>query len=238
MKTRGTLFLHGYGVRGGTWDTVRAALGTRVGLTAAPDLSAENVDELVRLARDYARELADKADGPILAVGHSLGAVLAALVALEPGSPTVTGALLIAPPYGENRDAPGPIMRFLLAKQLIPQALIRPRFFSHQTPIRIQREVFDNAVNEAPGIQELSFSKRFFHTDLFTERLPVPSMVLASEADRVAPASQSRRFGEVLGSEIEILPQSEKVGHDDFFASPDVARRTADIVADFADRID
>jgi predicted alpha/beta hydrolase family esterase len=237
MKTHGTLLFHGYGVRSGTWNTVRAALGDRAGAVAAPDLDADTVDDLIALARGRARRFSLETDGPILAVGHSLGGILAALVAQNPGAPVVAGAVIIAAPYGERENAPGPLTRFLLRHRLIPPALLRPRFFSSQTPPDLQREVFANAVAEAPALRELTVQPRHFHTDLFTGPLPVPSLVIASEADRIVPASQSRAFAEVLGSETLILPARERVGHDDFFASPAVARRTADAIADFAARL-
>ncbi|MFW5826102.1 MAG: alpha/beta fold hydrolase [bacterium] len=237
MKTRGTLFFHGYGVRGGTWDTVRAAIGTRTGPTSAPDIDAESVEELLTLARGRARRFSLEADGPILAVGHSLGGVLAALVAREPGPPVVGGAVIIATPYGERTDVPGPMMRFLLRHQLVPPWLVRPRFFSEKTPTQVQKEVFANAVTEAPALREITVQRRHFHTDLFTGPLPVPSLVIASETDRIVPVDQSRAFGEVLGSELMILPRVERVGHDDFFASPQVASRVADAIEDFARRL-
>ena len=234
MKTHGTLFFHGYGVRGGTWDTVRAALGTRTGPTSAPDIAPGSVEELLTLARGRARRFSLEADSPILAVGHSLGGVLAALVAREPGPPVVGGAVIIASPYGERNDLPGPLMRFALRHQLLPPWLVRPRFFSDKTPIEIQKEVFANAVPEAPALREIAVQRRHFHTDLFTEPLPVPSLVIASEADRIVPADQSRAFGDVLGSELMILPRAERVGHDDFFASPQVAARVAEAIERFA----
>lgn len=237
MKTHGTLFLHGYGVRGASWDTLRAALGTRTGPTSAPDLEAESVEELVTLARGRSRRFSLEADGPILAVGHSLGGVLAALVAREPGPPVVGGAVIVASPYGDRDDLPGPLTRFLLRHQLVPPWLVRSRFFSDKTPIGIQKEVFANAVPEAPALRELTVQRRHFHTDLFTETLPVPSLVIASEADRIVPVDQSRAFGEVLGSELMILPRGEGIGHDDFFASPRVAARVAEAIEGFARRL-
>lgn len=237
MKTHGTLFFHGYGVRSGTWDTVRAALGSRTGTTSAPDLDAGSVEELLTLARGRARRFSLEADGPILAVGHSLGGVLAALVAREPGPPVVGGAVIIATPYGERTDVPGPLMRFLLRRQLVPPWLVRPRFFSEKTPTQVQKEVFANAVPEAPALREITVQRRHFHTDLFTEPLPVPSLVIASEADRIVPVDQSRAFAKVLGSELMVLPRNERVGHDDFFASPQVAARVAEAIEGFARRL-
>lgn len=234
MKTRGTIFLHGYGVRGGIWDTVRAELGSDAGANAAPSLDANDVDELVTLARGRVRRFSLEVDGPVLVVGHSLGAALAALVAQDPGASVVAGAVLIAAPYGERDEIPGPLLRFLLRYRLIPPALLRPRFFSSHTPVALQKEVFANAVPEAPALRELTVQKRFFHTDRLTGPLPVPSLVVASECDRIVPARLSRELADVLGSRLELLPASEGIGHDDFFASPTIAARTAEIIRGFA----
>lgn len=237
MKTHGTLFFHGYGVRGSTWDTVRAALGAQTGPTSAPDLEAHTPDELVRLARGRARRFSLEVDGPVLIVGHSFGSVLAALAAQDPGAPMVAGAVLISTPFGERENVPGPIMRFLLRHQLVPPVLVRPRFFSGHTPVEIQKHVFAHAVPEAPALRELTYQRTFFHNELFTGPLPVPALVVASEADRIVPAKQSATFASVIGAESLVLPASEGVGHDDFFASPSIAERTAQIIADFARRL-
>ena len=237
MNIRGTLLFHGYGVRGGTWKSVQAALGATIGPTRAPDLDAETVDELIDLAAEHASRFAADADGPVILAGHSLGSVLAALVAQRLGPTVVAAAVLIAPPYGEREQLPGPLMKFLLRNRLVPPFLLRPRFFSPHTPIEIQKEVFANAVPEAPALREMTLSRRFFHTDRFDGPLPVPSLVLASRCDRIVPSHQSESFGTLLGSEIVMLGSEEEVGHDDFFASPEIAARTAGIIRDFAARV-
>jgi pimeloyl-ACP methyl ester carboxylesterase len=237
MKTRGTLFYHGYGVRGNIWRTLVDRLAGSTGPSYTPDLAAKDVDELVTLARGRARRVSLEIDGPVLLVGHSLGAVLAAFAAQEPGPPAVGGVVLIAPPYGEREHVPGPVMRLLLRHRLIPPALLRPRFFSSRTPVSTQREIFANAVPEAPALRELTLSRTFFHTAMFDGPLRVPSLVLASRADRIVPAHQSESFGRLLGSEVVVLSEDERVAHDDFFASPEIATQTAQIIRAFAERL-
>ncbi|MFW6293047.1 MAG: alpha/beta fold hydrolase [Spirochaetota bacterium] len=237
MNLRGTLFLHGYGVRGETWKSVQAALGATSGPTWAPDLNATSVGELIGIAVEHARSFSTREHGSILLAGHSLGAVLAALAAQRLGPKIIAGAVLIAPPFGEREQLPGPVMKFLLRHRLVPPFLLRPRFFSAHTPIEVQKEVFANAVPEAPALREMTLSERFFHTDRFDGPLPVPSLVLASRCDRIVPAHQSETFGKLLGSEIVMLGEDENVGHDDFFASPKIAARTAGIIRDFAQRL-
>ena len=242
MKTRGVVFYHGYGVRGPIWDTVRACLaelehgrpGGALSRTSAPSFDAHDIDDLIQQAKDAATRFSKDLNAPVLLVGHSLGAVLSAIVADEVGPPVVGGAVLIAPPYGERERPPGALLRFLFRHRLIPPALLRPRFFSSQTPLPIQKRIFAAAVPESPALRELNLTPRFFHTDRFSSPLPVPSLVLASRADRIVPAARSEEFGRVLGSTLAIWPEAEGVGHDDFFASPRVAERTARVIADFA----
>ncbi len=234
MKTNGAVFYHGYGVRGQIWDTIRASLDDSVGKTYAPSFGARNVEDLIHRATDTASRCSVEVGAPVLLVGHSLGAVIAAIVAKEVGRPVVAGAVLIAPPFGERERPPGALLRFLFRHRLIPPALLRPKFFSSHTPVAIQKHVFAEAVPEAPALRELNLTPRFFHTDRFTSPLPVPSLVLASRSDRIVPAERSEEFGRVLGSEIIVWPEHEGVAHDDFFASPRIADRTARVIAGFA----
>ncbi len=196
-------------------------------------MDAASVDELVTLALGRVRRLALEEDGPVFVIGHSLGAVLAAIAAQEIGRPTVAGVVLIAPPFGERSSVPGPVMKFLLLHRLIPPALLRPRFFSSRTPKAVQRAVFASAVPEAPALRELGFQRSWFHTARFDEPLAVPTLVVASEADRIVPFAQSSAFATAIGATLRVFPREEGIGHDDFFAAQEVAERVAARIADF-----
>ena len=233
MNVSGALLLHGYGVRESIWEPMKDALEDRVGRVFAPGLSATDVDELLQMARGRAKRYSLEEDGKLLVIGHSLGAVLAAWAARELGGSHVAAAVLLAPPYGTRERVPGPLLQLLLRHRLVPPALLRPRFFS-LTPVSVQKEIFRRAVPEADAIRSLGFQKTWFHTALFTAPLPVPSLVICSEADRVVPIASSLEFARVLGSRTIVLPAEESVGHDDLFAAPQVVRRIADHVADFA----
>ncbi|TVQ29175.1 MAG: alpha/beta fold hydrolase [Spirochaetaceae bacterium] len=234
MKIAGTLLLHGYGVRGSIWRPMQEALGDQFGRIVAPDMDAASVDELVTLALGRVRRLALEEDGPVFVIGHSLGAVLAAIAAQEIGAPTVAGAVLIAPPFGERSSVPGPVLKFLLLRRLIPPALLRPRFFSRQTPKSVQRAVFASAVPEAPALRELSFQRSWFHTARFDEPLSVPTLVVASEADRIVPVAQSSAFAAAIAATLRVFPGADGIGHDDFFAAEEVVDRVAALIAGFA----
>jgi pimeloyl-ACP methyl ester carboxylesterase len=237
MKPGGVLFFHGYGVRGQIWQPIRDHLGNACGITSAANLEAGSAVELIAQAKTAAVSYAEHTEAPAVLVGHSMGAVAAALAAGELGSSTVAGVVMIAPPYGERENVPSPFLRFLLRHRLLPPSLVRPRFFSSKTPLDVQKRIFANAVPEAPGLQELTFARRWFHTDLLAGGLSVPSLLIASGADQITPAQQSVAMGELLGSRIVLLPATRAIGHDDFFAAPQIIRETATTIQEFCESL-
>ena len=235
MDLHGIVLLHGYGVRGRTWDTMRSALGNRFRVTCAPDLNGASIADLIVSAEATVTACRAEAATPVVVVGHSLGAVLAAVATKNLG-PTVVGAvILLAPPFGEGQQEVGGIFRFLLRHHLIPAWLIRPRFFSELTPRAIQKQVFADAVPERPELQAETMGRRWFHTELFDKPLETRSLVIASESDGIVPSSQSAAFASALGATLELLPATRGVGHDDLFASPEVAREIAGRIVTFLD---
>ncbi len=233
MKPGGVLFFHGYGVRGQIWKPIRDYLGDGVGITSAVNLEASSAVELIAQAKTATVSFAEHTEAPAVLVGHSMGAVAAALAAQELSNSTVAGVVMLAPPYGQRDNVPGPFLRFLLRYRLLPPALVRPRFFSSKTPLDVQKRIFAEAVPEAPGLQELTFARRWFHTDLLEGRLSVPSLLIASGADQITPVEQSVAMGELLGSRIVLWPATREIGHDDFFAAPRIARETATTIHEF-----
>ena len=237
MKPAGVVFLHGYGVRSTIWTTFREQLGTRLGEIALADLTAESLTDLISRAKARVRRHSLEMDAPVTVIGHSLGAVLAAIAAGSLGPEVVSAAIMIAPPFGEREHVPGRFLQFLLRRRLIPPFLLRPRFFSRHTPRHVQRQVFRSAVPEAPAIQALTFERQWFHTSFFPEPLPQPSLVVASHADRIVPVSQSLEFARVVGAQVHVFPADERIGHDDLFASPSVVARLVSVVTDFVDAL-
>jgi pimeloyl-ACP methyl ester carboxylesterase len=163
-----------------------------------------------------------------------MGAVLAAIAARDLGPGVVLAAVLLAPPFGERESVPGPFLQFLLRRRLLPPFLVRPRFFSANTPRRLQRAAFRAAVPEAPAIQALTFEKRWFHTDYFTEPLAQSALVIASEADRIVPVEQSVRFAEAIGARQHIFPAAEDVGHNDLCMSPSIVPGIVERIVGFS----
>jgi pimeloyl-ACP methyl ester carboxylesterase len=233
MNPSGAVLLHGYGVRGYIWGPMQAALHDRLGPVATPDLEAPNITDLLNKAKARIRRHSLECDKPVVVVGHSLGAVLAAVAARDLGPDIVSAVILLSPPFGEREYVPGKLLIFLLRHRLIPPILLRPRFFSSLTPRTTKRAVFKAAVRESPGIQSLGFEPRWFHSDYFPTPLLQPSLVIASPADRIVPVAQSEEFAGVLGGRAHLFDEEEGVAHDDLFASPTIVAGIAELIVDF-----
>lgn len=229
------LCVHGYGVRGYSWQWLRGALAQDTAVVETPDLNMGSIDAMIADARERVQELAARQDGPIALVGHSLGAAILSILTQEKLPERVKGAILIAPPFGQQA-APGPIMSFLLQKQLIPQFLVRPRFFSRKTPKARQKEIFNHAVPESDKLRDSVFAAQWFHNDKLTGKSSVPALVVASDADKVVSSGQSKELAERIGAETWISPQSDNIGHDDYLAAPLIVDRLAREVVRFIEQ--
>jgi pimeloyl-ACP methyl ester carboxylesterase len=234
MQSNGLVLLHGYGVRGYIWGPLQSAIGTRLGPVATPDLDASSITDLLSRAKARIRRHSLECDSSVAVAGHSLGAVLAAVAARDLGPEIVSGLIMLAPPFGKKDYVPGPVMRLLLRKRLIPPILLRPRFFSSLTPRSVKRAVFRAAVREHDGIQSITYEPRWFHSGFFTEPLSQPSLVIASSADRIVPVSQSEDFARTIGAKTHLFSSEEGVAHDDLFASPEIIPVIADLMVEFS----
>lgn len=230
------LFLHGYGVRGWFWEALAAELSGSFDPVLAPDLDMTDLAAMISSARSHL------ASAPgALVVGHSLGASIAARLVAPSGAGSssgggsapqagplrAAGAVLIAPPaQGRSKTTPG-VLRFLLKHHLVPDILIRPRFFS-QTPTRAAKAVFARAERETPQLQAAVF--RGDAVDPRLEPPDCPVLVLASEGDRIIPAFESRAVAQRLGARLHLFRSVERVGHNDFATAPTVVARVADLI--------
>ncbi len=225
--------LHGFGVRGFFWEHLLPRLAPGFRRVIAPDLPMQDPAAMLAGCARIVRDCADEDGAPVCLLGHSLGGILGALTARELGPAAVAGVALIAPPWGERTDAPGPLLRFLLRHHLVPGFLTRPRFFGPGTPVRLQKELFRRAVPESPALMQAVLARRPFFLDAFESPLPVPSLVLCSDADRITAADDSVRLAALLGADTERLPGTLGIGHDDFAFGPEAIRLTADRLLPF-----
>lgn len=235
MSAHTLVCLHGYGVRGYFWDIVRPHLETIYDRVLTPDLDMSTIDTLLDSAKRAVAAAAQEDDASVAVMGHSLGGAVAGIVARDLGAATVDRAVLLAPPFGEQAEVPGPVIRFLLKHRLIPDFLSRPRFFTAHTPTEIQKSMFSRAVDESEELQAFLFRPRRFHTDYFDGPLGMPVLVVASEGDRIVPASESLEFAQRIEAVREVFDASRNIGHDDITCSPGIATELAERVRRFAE---
>jgi len=235
-SSRTVVLLHGYGVRGSFWRYLKPELETRFDTVHTPDLEMSSLDTLITSTSSYCRELARRSGHRLILVGHSLGGVLASLVAQELGHECVDRVVIVAAPYGKQHASKlgTAVIRFLIRFRLIPDRLARLRFFSNNSPAERQKALFADAVPESVELQNMLFAPVWFHTEKLRGPLSVPSLVIASEFDKVVPCAQTLELAEVLRSQTRIFSAHEQVAHDDFAAAPELIQLTADIVYSFA----
>ncbi len=224
MALKSVICLHGYGVRGFFWEPVRPLLQEAFPEVLTPNLKLQNTRTLLDHAEEIVHGKSKLDRGPVVLIGHSLGGVAAAMCARHLGSRVVSKVVILAAPYGEQERVPGTVTRFLLRHQLIPNVLIRSRFFTAKTAPEDQRRIFDHAVRESKELQDEIFERRWFHTDYFPPPLEQPSLVVASAYDKTVPMQQTLQFADALDAERIVLDYSRKVAHNDMIWAPEVRR--------------
>lgn len=233
MESSTLVLLHGFGVRGFFWDQVRPYFEESFSQVLSPDLDTRDITTLIDSTKELIRARAQGDGAAVSLVGHSLGGIIAAIAARDLGPETVEQIAVVASPFGERQNLPGPVIRFLLKHHLIPAVFTRPKFFSEHTPVELQKELFDRAVDETPELMSLAFRKRWFHTDFFTEPLKQGSLVIYSEDDRIIRPLETQKFARAIGAETRVFPKERGVAHDDLLVSPTISREVADWIVSF-----
>lgn len=218
--------IHGYGVRGFFWEGFAAEARLRYRTVVCPDLALADADQAVAEIRDLCR--AHSGGGPVDLAGHSLGAALALAAARGLDAAVLGRVLAIACPYGaERRRMPG-WLRFALAHHLIPDGLIRGRFFGRRVPAAARKALFARAVVETPAVQALIAAPDWFLANLGQADPAHPTLVVASRADRIVPWQNGAALAAAMGAALHLIPEAEQVGHDDFGLSAEVAALVLD----------
>ncbi len=222
---RTVILVHGYGVRGSFWDKLKPRLEQSGISVIAPDLAGDSPEDLAKQIEALVRR--ESPGAPVMLVGHSLGGILCSLVASRVDTAIVSHVAVIAAPFGGRARKLNPIVRFLIRFRLLPQFLVRPRFFSAATAKADQKRWFARAVPESPRLQSVLFAEGWFPAEAFSSPLSQRTLVIYSEADRIVEASATAEFARALGAEELVFPLRRAVGHNDFAASDGVADEVA-----------
>jgi predicted alpha/beta hydrolase family esterase len=228
--------LHGFGFRGFFWDPYRHSdLQNKFHHIFTPDLNFENIKTAVESTLDTVLFYHDKYGklGPFYLVGHSLGGILAAIIAKELGPEVIDKIVLIASPYGETASSERSIkfQRWLIKHDwLLPDFLTRSAFFTKKTPKDIQKTLWNKTVKETPEFIDEIISKKYFHTDLFSQPLVQKSLMIASKHDKTVNFEQTEVFAKILGASTKIY---EIVGHNDLVYAPNVASKVIQDIIEF-----
>jgi pimeloyl-ACP methyl ester carboxylesterase len=130
------LCLHGMLDHGASWERVGAALAGRGLRVIAPDLrghgrsghvSPGSAYHLIDMLGDIDALLGSLGQRPLTLVGHSLGAVLAALIATSRPQ-RVAGLVLVEPPPLPAQDGRSPIERLALQLDSLAETPSHPTF--------------------------------------------------------------------------------------------------------------
>lgn len=231
---RTLILLHGYGVRSFFWEPIKTFFESKFPQIYVPDLIMEDPTKLIATTKNYVQQIKNNhPDAEIFLVGHSLGAVVALLVANDLGPNVVKKVVLLAPMFGEQHVSFKSFTRFLIRYRLIPNLLSRPRFFSKNTPKQVQKRMFKQVVPESDALLDAVLADKIIYTDLIQGTLPQKSMILCSEYDKVVPVQQSLKLAEIIGSKVIQYPKERKIAHDDYITAPTIADEVSTTIVDF-----
>ena len=233
-KFRTLILLHGYGQRSFFWGPIKTFFESKFAQIYVPDLQMESATVLIESTKKYIVDIKNNhPDNEIFLIGHSLGGVVALLVAQDLGPEIIKKLAFLAVPYGEHKIPFKSLTRVLIKYRLIPAFLDRPRFFSKHTPKAVQKRMFKQVVPESDAMIDEILKEKYFHTDLVTGKLPQESIFFISEYDKVAPYEQSIILAEILGSKIVLYTKERKVAHDDYITGPTVSNEVSQKIIDF-----
>ena len=249
--------LHGFSSGTFTWAGVAPALVGSHRLVAwdRPPFGRSGRPRPVRGPRDpYRAEAAvahgravlgsDAGSGPVVLVGHSAGALVAAQVAADAGVP-VAGLILISaaldagPPELVRRlfGAPGlaPVSAAGLRVALLGAAPVFRAVGRHRTPLLDATAAESARLLRRPGTATalVHLTRTWRPPDLpGAAGVPaLPAVVIAGAEDRLASPTSQAALAEALGAELHLLPG---VGHAPHEQVPDVV---APIIGAFVESV-
>jgi esterase/lipase len=228
------VLLHGYGVRGFFFEPIVTFFESRFTEVLTPDLDMANMDILIDSTRTYFESLHQKyPTAEIYLVGHSLGGILAILIASMLGTNIIKKIAVISSPYGKRKIPFKKLVKFLIVHQLIPSFITRPRFFSPQTPKSVQKKIWRQKVSESIQMIEEMLSESPNYLDFITS-IEQNSIVIASESDKIVSYEECIKLAEKINAaEILVFEKKRKIFHNDFITAPLIAQEISEKITTF-----
>jgi pimeloyl-ACP methyl ester carboxylesterase len=250
MTVPALFFIHGMWGTPAHWGGMRAYFEARGHATYAPCLPWHDVDprapappQLADISvGDYVSFLIDQMagiGGPVVLVGHSMGAMLAQLVAervqpsalilLSPGPTAETGALAISP----LRTTSGVTTKAGWWKK--PTKIDRDRALwgiYNEVPADIANREVDALVWDSGRVlfqMAMPWADPAHGTRLDYGRLRMPALVVVGDQDRITPVGTARGTARKLAGQVDYR-ELPGVGHW-LFHSPVVEKVSADMTA-------
>lgn len=233
MKT--LVLLHGYGVRGFFFEPIKTMFESRFNHVFNPDIDLTNVESALDSSVNYFENLHIKyPESEIYIIGHSLGGILASIIAHKLGVNVINKIAVIASPYSTQKLKYKRLIRFLIVHKLIPSFVSRPRFFSkNHTPKSVQKKLWKQVVSESEEMVDELLADEPFHLK-HLHKLEQECIVIGSEYDKIVPIDSVKAFFDVIdGKEYIEFPESKKISHNDFITGPMIAQEISDIITTF-----
>lgn len=215
------VLLHGIGSGALGWAAQLEALGLRYRVLAwdAPGYGESTALPVAQpMAADYVQALAEWLQlldtGPVVLVGHSLGAIVAAAAAAQRAI-DVRAVMLASPALGYGDAAPELRAQRLqerldIVHRLGPAAMAEQRAPGLCTPgasAEVIEQVRWNMARVTPqGYAQAAYLLAHEVLSRHARQISVPWRVCAGDADRVTPCAQCRAFAEAMGAAFDPIP--------------------------------
>lgn len=242
---RGVYILHGLSEYAGRYDALAGWLNSRGWDVAAHDhrghgrsqgrrACLRQPDDLIRDAAQRLRAYAEQLGHPPILLGHSMGGLIAARLALQNDIP-LSGLILLSPALGLHL---GPVTRKLLHMLSIVTPHMRLRHRSHRPQLthnQVAADTYarDPLVNKgvSPGLAQFIASEG---PKVMQEapRLQVRTLMLVAGDDRVVDPAACRAFFDAAPPGKIALRWYDQAWHELLHETPEIARAVyADIDA-------
>ncbi len=224
------VFFHGGGTAAGFDALLPLAERTRLIVPHHPGFGASADDTSIDYIQDYVLHYLDLFDalelGEVSLVGHSVGGLLAATLAIE--QPRTVSRLVLAAPFGLLVPEHPTVDVLSLPAEEVPGYLTADMSVFARVPTPPTPEFLADRAREAESLARVLRGSTYDpKLQRWLHRLTMPTLVLWGDADRLIPVEQAAIWSErIPDAETTVLPG---VGHLLF----DETRLAVDATGDF-----